>query len=399
MHVTILTAFPEFFDSFLSTSIIGRAIKADLIRVDLLDLRSFGKGGYRQIDDYAFGTGGMVLMAEPLAEALTVAKSRTNAKYGSSFVVYPTPQGVPLTQETVETLSNQQHIVIICGHYEGLDERFVQKEVNLEVSLGDFVLTGGEIPAIAIIDAVSRLVPGVVGKSEAVAEDSFYRGMLDHPHYTRPACWEGLEVPPVLLSGDTAKITAWRRECAVERTLNRRPDLLCRAAITKYLGGSFYIAVHCSSEESLKPDDLEDLRLTCAHYGVERLFLVVPNREVRNHFREALHLDQTEGTKVKLVPSAEHLRRWIEDKEKINPLLTGITDVEFPDAVHWLDMKRFFLEKNSPVVLCFSEKNSEFFLKTCDAVVLPFRTEDQGATCLSLTNHAAVALDRFLGSK
>ncbi|MDR3264685.1 MAG: tRNA (guanosine(37)-N1)-methyltransferase TrmD, partial [Synergistaceae bacterium] len=199
MRFTIVTAFPEFFGDFLSTSIIGRAVKTGLIRVDLVDLRSFGRGGYRQIDDYAFGAGGMVLTAEPLFEALEAARA---TQRGQSFVVCPTPQGVLLTQDIVETLAAQEHVVIVCGHYEGPDERFVERAVDLEVTIGDCVLTGGEIPAMAIIDAVSRLTPGVVGKRDAVEDDSFYQGMLDHPHYTRPASWDGRVVPDVLLSGN-----------------------------------------------------------------------------------------------------------------------------------------------------------------------------------------------------
>ena len=215
MHVTIVTAFPEFFGDFLSTSILGRAVKNGLVRVDLVDLRDFGRGGYRQIDDYAFGSGGMVLAVPPLADALRSAKERSSER---PFVVYPSPQGCVLTQEIVETLVRREHVVIVCGHYEGLDERFVEREVDLEVTVGDCVLTGGEIPAMAIVDAMSRLVPGVVGRGEAVAEDSFYRGMLDHPHYTRPASWEGRDVPEILLDDNAPEIRAWRHTKAVERT-------------------------------------------------------------------------------------------------------------------------------------------------------------------------------------
>ena len=245
MHVTIVTAFPEFFGDFLSTSILGRAVKQGLVRVDLVDLREFGRGGYRQIDDYAFGSGGMVLAAPPLADALRAAGELGE---GDPFVVYPSPQGCVLTQEIVESLARQEHVVILCGHYEGLDERFVEREVDLEVTVGDCVLTGGEIPAMAIVDAMSRLVPGVVGRGEAVAEDSFYRGMLDHPHYTRPASWEGRTVPEVLLGGNASEIHSWRRAKAVERTLARRPDLLSRAAIRGYLTGNVYLAVMGDAE-------------------------------------------------------------------------------------------------------------------------------------------------------
>ena len=230
-NVSILTAFPEMFDCILSTSISGRAVSAELIGVDVVNLRQFGKGNYRQLDDYAFGSGGMLFAAPQLKAALDFV-SKDSAK---PFVVYPSPQGVSVTQELIESLAHQEHVIIICGHYEGIDERFTQKYVDLEVSIGDCVLTGGEIPAMMLIDAMSRLVPGVVGKSKAVIEDSFYRGLLDNPNYTRPAEWEGEHVPEVLLSGNAGEISRWRRKSAATRTISRRPDLLSRAAIREYL--------------------------------------------------------------------------------------------------------------------------------------------------------------------
>ena len=172
---------------------IGRGIKNGLLHVDVVDLRNFGLGNYRQIDDYAFGgEGGMVLLPEVLERALAAIRESSGTK---GYVVYPSPQGDLFSQEIVETLAAQEHIILFCGHYEGLDERFVSRCVDREVSMGDFVLTGGEIPAMAIIDAMARLVPGVVGKETAVVEDSFFRGMLDHPHCTRPAEWNGECVP------------------------------------------------------------------------------------------------------------------------------------------------------------------------------------------------------------
>lgn len=220
LKVSIITAFPEMFDGFLAASIVGRAVKNGLIEVSCVNLRSFGRGNYRQIDDYSFGSGGMVLMAEPLRLALeSIANEDT-------FVVSPSPQGRLLSHGMVKSFVEKKHVAIVCGHYEGMDERFVEKYVQLEVSIGDAVLSGGEIPAMAIVDSMSRLVPGVVGKMESVEEDSFFNGILDYPHYTRPADWHGMKVPEVLISGHAAKIAEWRRNEALRRTVERRPDLL-----------------------------------------------------------------------------------------------------------------------------------------------------------------------------
>ena len=174
MKISIITAFPELMRSYLAASVLGRGIAAGKLDVEVIDIRDFAEGDYRQIDDYCYGSGGMMLMAEPLAKALASVSAETKP-----YVVYPSPQGTHLYQELVEDLSRKENLVIICGHYEGVDERFTQKYVDAEISLGDFVLTGGEMPAMAIVDAVSRLIPGVVGKNSSVTEDSFYSGMLD----------------------------------------------------------------------------------------------------------------------------------------------------------------------------------------------------------------------------
>ena len=399
MHVTLVTAFPDFFNDFLSTSIIGRAHKAGLIRVDVVDLRSFGRGDYRQIDDYSFGAGGMVLMAEPLSRALDEIREKNS--FRKPFVVYPTPQGVLLTQEIVETLFRQEHVVIICGHYEGLDERFVEQEVDLEVTIGDCVLTGGEIPAMTIIDAVSRLVPGVVGKGEAVTGDSFYKGMLDHPHYTRPASWKGFDVPEVLVSGNGAEIENWRRGQAVARTLTRRPDLLCRADIGGYMSGGFHIAVVCSSDSVLSVEAVSDLMRSCRNYGVARLLLVVADPGNRDAIRQVLNkTDIGDLSGVKLMPSLARVGDWIRKKET-EPLFIGVSDIVRSGARHWLELKRLFLEKTSSVVFCFPWENEldEINLACCGTFMTPIQGGRCDNPCLPLRGKVAVTLDRFLGSK
>ena len=280
MKISILTAFPDLMQNYLSASVLGRGIASGKLDAEVLDIRDYAQGDYRQIDDYCYGSGGMVLMPEPLGKALESLSQDIKP-----YVVYPSPQGTRLHQELVEDLARKEHLVILCGHYEGVDERFTQKYVDLEVSLGDFVLTGGEMPAMAIVDAISRLIPGVVGKSTAVQEDSFYSGMLDNPHYTRPASWQGSDVPEVLLSGDAKAIEKWRRRQSVERTLKRRPDIVGRAGIMPWLsGGAYVMEVHYpvldkrgeKSSTAITGMDIHDIARACRTYGIKKYLLVTP---------------------------------------------------------------------------------------------------------------------------
>lgn len=219
MHIAIITLFPEFFEGPLRTSIVSRAIDAGSLTVELVDLRAYGKGPHRQVDDAPFGGGpGMVLMVEPLWAAL---ESR-----GSSHRVLLSPAGERLSQATLDRLAAIDDLTIICGRYEGVDERVAKHLINEEISLGDFVLAGGEVGAAALIEGVARLLPGVVGNPDSIESESFRNGLLEEPHYTRPSEFRSWEVPEVLLSGDHGRIAEWRREQRLERTRTRRPDLL-----------------------------------------------------------------------------------------------------------------------------------------------------------------------------
>jgi tRNA (guanine37-N1)-methyltransferase len=218
MKISVVTLFPEFFDGPLQTSIVGRAIEAGALEVELVDLRRFGKGPHRQLDDAPYGGGaGMILMVEPLAAALE--------PLASSHRVYLTPAGRRLDQAEVERLAAFDHLTLVCGRYEGVDQRVVDLFIDSEVSLGDFVLAGGEAAAVAVIEAVVRLRPGIVGNPESVVHESFRAGLLEEPHYTRPAEFRGMKVPEVLLSGDHGRIEEWRQEQRRARTRERRPDL------------------------------------------------------------------------------------------------------------------------------------------------------------------------------
>lgn len=220
MKITILTLFPEMFKGFFGESIIKRAIENKLLEFDIINIRDYTFDKHKQVDDSPFGGGaGMLLKPEPLFRALEDIKSRGK-------VIFTSPQGKTLNQNLVKEFVEEEAITIIAGHYEGIDERVIEKYVDLEVSIGDFVLTGGELPAMVIADAVARLIPDVLGNSESYVNDSFYNGLLDCPHYTIPAVYEEMGVPEVLLSGHHKNIEKWRKKESLKRTFLRRPDLL-----------------------------------------------------------------------------------------------------------------------------------------------------------------------------
>ena len=211
--------FPEFFDSPLQVSLVGRALQDGLLDVEIVDLRAYGKGIHRQLDDAPFGGGpGMVMMVEPLDAAL--------ADLGSSYRVLLAAAGRPLTQSRLDEWAVLDELTLICGRYEGIDQRVADHLVDDEISLGDYVLLGGEVGALAIVEGVTRLLPGVVGNPSSIAAESFRSGLLEEPQYTRPAEYHGWEVPEVLLSGDHGRIDQWRQQQRLERTRERRPDLL-----------------------------------------------------------------------------------------------------------------------------------------------------------------------------
>ena len=228
MRFDVLTLFPNLFSSFLKESILGRALSKGLVDIGLTDIRPFGRGPHRVTDDRPYGGGnGMVMKAGPILRALESIE-----RIGEqSHVVLLTPQGQTFEQSVAWELSRQDQLILICGRYEGVDERVKADHVDRELSIGDYVLSGGELGAIVVIDAVSRLVPGVLGGEKSNLEDSFEDGLLEYPHYTRPRVFQGMEVPSVLLSGDHEKIRLWRRTESIKRTLQRRPDLLKKARL------------------------------------------------------------------------------------------------------------------------------------------------------------------------
>ena len=232
MRFHVLTLFPAMFESPFAEGIIGRARESGLVEVLTYDIRDHAEGPHRSVDDYAFGGGpGMVMKPEPLFKAVEAVRSSGGAAEDTPVVLL-SPRGRPLTQRVVEKLAGYDGMIMICGRYEGVDERVRRYLATDEISVGDFVLSGGELAAMVVVDSVSRLLPGVVGSTESTQNDSFTTGLLQHPQYTRPADYRGWRVPDVLLSGNHAEIERWRREESLRATLAGRPDLLGSAELS-----------------------------------------------------------------------------------------------------------------------------------------------------------------------
>lgn len=230
MKIDVLTLFPEMFEGVFGASILGKAKDKGIVSLSAINFRSYANNKHSTVDDYPYGGGGgMVLKAEPMFAAVEDLKPADNVK---PRVILMCPQGETFTQKKAEELAKEEHLVLICGHYEGYDERIREYLVTDELSIGDYVLTGGEIPAMAIIDSVVRLLPGVLGNETSAVTDSYSTGLLEYPHYTRPAQFRGWDVPDILMSGHHANIVAWRREQSLLRTLRRRPDLLAQAELS-----------------------------------------------------------------------------------------------------------------------------------------------------------------------
>lgn len=226
MKISVVTLFPEMFTAVSKSGITGRAIENGLVSLDFANPRDFTQDKHRTVDDKPYGGGpGMLMKVAPLKAAIESAKAAVGPE---CEVIYLSPQGQPMTQQIMQDLSERSGLVLVAGRYEGIDERLIEREIDAEYSIGDYVLSGGELPAMVLIDGITRLQPGAVGDDQSVQEDSFSAGLLDHPHYTRPEAVEGLEVPAVLLGGNHAEIKRWRQKQALGRTMLRRPDLIER---------------------------------------------------------------------------------------------------------------------------------------------------------------------------
>ena len=230
MRIDILTLFPEMCSAYLSESIIGRARKAGKVQIECTDIRDYTKDKHRRVDDTPYGGGmGMIMQVDPIYDCYSALCEKTGAK---PHLIYLTPQGKTLTQARVRELAQMDNIALLCGHYEGIDERVIEELQPEEISVGDYVLTGGELPALILADSISRMLPGVLSDDECFEEESHYSSLLEYPQYTRPYEWRGRAVPDVLLTGHHANVDKWRRQQSLKRTLERRPDMLEKAELS-----------------------------------------------------------------------------------------------------------------------------------------------------------------------
>ena len=230
MRIDIMTLFPEMCESVLNESIIGRAQKAGALTIKCHQIRDYTYDKHNRVDDTVYGPGmGMLMMAEPIFKCFeSICKEVTEKPY----LIYMSPQGKTFNQKKAKDLANKKNITILCGHYEGVDERFIEEFVDEEISIGDYVLTGGELPALVLTDSIARLIPGVLSSDECYQDESHYNGLLEYPQYTKPAVWHNKEVPPILLSGHHEKIKKWKKEQSLIRTYLKRPDLLQNANLS-----------------------------------------------------------------------------------------------------------------------------------------------------------------------
>lgn len=230
MQIDILTLFPDMFPGVLNSSILNRAREKEKFNYNLINFREYAANKHEKVDDYPYGGGaGMVLTAQPIFDTV---EAITKNKQTKPRIILMCPQGEPYNQKKAEELAQEDHLIFICGHYEGYDERIREHLVTDEISIGDYVLTGGELGAMVVIDSIVRLLPDVLGNEQSAPEDSFSTGLLEHPHYTRPADFRGMTVPDVLLSGNHANIETWRRQQSLQRTYERRPELLEKTTLS-----------------------------------------------------------------------------------------------------------------------------------------------------------------------
>jgi len=231
MRIDIMTLFPDMCRAYLSESIIGRARAAGKVQIECTDIRDYTEDKHRRVDDTPYGGGmGMIMQAQPIYDCYQDICRKAGAK---PHLIYLTPQGKTLTQQRVKELSKLDYIALLCGHYEGVDERVIEELQPEEISVGDYVLTGGELPALILADSISRMIPGVLSNDECFTEESYYSSLLEYPQYTRPFEWHGRQVPDILLTGHHANIEQWRREQSLLRTAKRRPDLLEKAQLSE----------------------------------------------------------------------------------------------------------------------------------------------------------------------
>lgn len=423
MRFHILTIFPEYFESPLKIGLLGKAIRRGLIQVFIHNLRDFTLDKHKVIDDLPYGGGeGMVFKPEPLYLALSKIKELDK----ETKVLYLSPQGKLFNQKLATKLAQEKSLLILCGRYEGIDERIRSHYVEEEISIGDYVVFGGEVAALILIECLSRLIPGVVGKKDSVEKESFSSGLLKYPSYTRPAEFMGLKVPEILLSGDHAQIERYRRELSLTITLKRRPELLSSAPlnnedleiITKHLKKQkiylflMHYPVYNKRKEviasAITNMDLHDLSRLGRTYGVEKIYIIQPLEEQRkfaqkiiNHWligggKEYNPL-RTEAFKLlKIVESLDEALEEIAQTMGEKPLLIATDATAKKAYITPEDLREMLWEKPIGLVLGTAWGLEESFLSKCDYFLEPIWGRLDSYNHLSVRSAASILLDRVL---
>lgn len=424
MNFHIITIFPEYFDSPLKVGLLGKAIKKGLINIHLYNLRNFAEDKHKTVDDEPFGGGeGMVFKPEPLYKAINFIKT----KYPPAWTIYLSPQGELLTQKLAERLLEKKDIILICGRYEGIDERIRKNMVDEEISIGDYVVFGGEVASLVLIEIIARLVPGVVGKKDSIEKESFSAGLLKYPCYTRPREFMGWKVPDVLLSGNHAEIENYRRKVSLEITLKKRPYLFHEINLSEkdwqYLKEllsrqRFYIfLVHYpvidknrkKIASAITNFDLHDLARLGRTYGIKGVYVIQPLEDQRNlaeKLRE--YWLKGKGAKynplrkeaIKILKIASSLKEAILEVEKIEgerPILLATDASPKRKYITYKDVQKLLWEKPVALILGTAWGLCEEVFDICDYFLEPIWGRLDEYNHLSVRSAASILIDRILG--
>ncbi len=424
MRIDIITIFPSYFESPLKIGLLGKAIEKGLININILNLRDFAEDKHKTVDDEPFGGGeGMVFKPEPLYRAITsIKKENPEAK-----ILYLSPQGTLLNQKVAEKLVKNSHLVLICGRYEGIDERIRKYFIDEEISIGDYVVFGGEVASLVLVETLARLIPGVVGKKDSVEKESFSSGLLKYPCYTRPREFLGYKVPEVLLSGNHAKIEKYRKKLSLENTLRKRPHLLkdypflkedfrilkeIQEKIRIYLFLLHYPVYNKNREvitSAITNFDLHDLGRTARTYGVKGLFIIQPledQRELAERIKK--YWTQGKGAKynplrkealelIQVFPSFEEAEKELIKREKEKPVYIGTDASPKRNYISYEKARELVWEKPVVLILGTAWGLTEEFLNKCDYFLEPIWGRMDFYNHLSVRCAGAILLDRILG--
>ncbi|MGH7845724.1 MAG: tRNA (guanosine(37)-N1)-methyltransferase TrmD [Candidatus Binatia bacterium] len=420
-NFTVVTLFPGMFTSLLSHSILQKAQEKGLVSVQLVDLRTYASGRHRVTDDYSYGGGqGMVMKPAPVIKAIEDLR----AKLSCPRIILLTPQGKVFTQQEAQRLALAENLVLICGRYEGVDER-VKSFVDEEISIGDYTLSGGETAALVIIDAVARLIPGVLGNVKSAQEDSFSDGLLEYPQYTRPEEYRGIKVPEVLLSGDHARIRAWRRMMSLKLTLERRPDLWRTAPLTREERRAFaeiaplYVALihhpvydknHKVVTTAITNMDIHDIARSACTYGVKGFYVIHSVKGLQKLAAKIIHhwehgygsqYNDTRKVALALARLADTLDEAILDIEQecgVKPFLVATSAKPGSSRISFAGLKEMLRSERGPFLLLLGTGwgLTESLLAQADHVLEPIMGKTD-YNHLSVRSAAAIIFDRLLG--